>query len=429
VGDLFYRSTDLSRPGKNMIADAGLTGFNAPDVRSRPQQTLLADSLELSIVIPCLNEADTVGTCIEKALGWIRQSGINAEIILADNGSTDGSPRIAAAAGAKTFSVPEPGYGSALMGGISQARGRYIIMGDADNSYDFSALDGFLEKLRAGFDLVQGCRLASGGGHVVPQAMPWLHRWIGNPFFSFLARTWFGAPIHDVNCGLRGFSAAFYRTLNLRCTGMEFAVEMVIKACMSGARIAEVPITLHPDGRINRRPHLRTFRDGWRTLRFFLMFSPRWLFVVPGLFLIAIGLVTYAVLLPGTFFIGRVGLDIHTLLFASALIIVGFDAVALALFTRVFAASAKLMPAKSVFNRLNEQLSLEIGLIGSSLLLLAGFGLAAFAFFRWQSRNFGALDARVFVRLVVSSTTLLILGSQMAFGTFFLSILNLQRRL
>jgi glycosyltransferase involved in cell wall biosynthesis len=386
------------------------------------------EPIELSIVIPCLNEAATIGRCIDKARGWLELRALKAEIIVADNGSTDGSREIAAARGAKICIIPEPGYGCALMGGINTARGRYVIMGDADDSYDFAALEGFLEKLRAGFDLVQGCRLSSGGGQVMPEAMPFLHRWVGNPLFSLLARTWFGAPIHDVNCGLRGFSANFYRNLNMQCTGMEFAVEMVIKACLSGARIAEVPITLHRDGRINRRPHLRTFRDGWRTLRFFLMFSPRWLFVVPGLFLMLFGLLAYAILLPGTFFIGRIGLDIHTLLFAAALIIVGFDAVAFALFTRVFAASAKLMPARSVLNRLNEQLTLEIGLLGSALFLGAGIILAGVAFFRWQSTNFGALDAGVFVRLVVSSTTLLILGFQMAFGTFFLSILNLQRR-
>ncbi len=392
------------------------------------QVATAARTIEVSVVIPCLNEAETIGRCLEKARRWIELRQLAAEIIVADNGSVDASRQIAAASGARICTVSEPGYGCALMGGIQMARGRYVIMGDADDSYDFSNLDGFLEKLREGFDLVQGCRLTAGGGKIMPEAMPPLHRWLGNPFFSLLARVWFGAPIHDVNCGLRGFSAEFYRTLNMQCTGMEFAVEMVIKACLSGARITEVPITLHRDGRINQRPHLRTFRDGWRVLRFFLMFSPRWLFVIPGLILILAGLSAYAVLLPGTFFIGRIGLDIHTLLFAAALIIVGFDAVAFGFFTRVFAASARLMPGKSVFNRLNEQLTLEIGLIGSALFLSIGASLAIVAFLRWRATDFGALDASASVRLVVSSITLLILGFQMALGTFFLSILNLQRR-
>ncbi len=411
-----------------MSEPAGTTERSRHGDASLSEVETAAKKVEISIVMPCLNEEGTIGKCIEKARRWIELRQLEAEIIVADNGSIDASRQIAAANGARICSVPEPGYGCALMGGIQIARGQYVIMGDADDSYDFSNLDGFLEKLRAGFDLVQGCRLAAGGGKIMPDAMPFLHRWLGNPLFSLLARVWFGAPINDVNCGLRGFSANFYRTLNMQCAGMEFAVEMVIKACLSGARMTEVPITLHRDGRINQRPHLRTFRDGWRTLRFFLMFSPRWLFVIPGLILVVVGLSAYAILLPGTFFIGRIGLDIHTLLFAAALIIVGFDAVAFGFFTRVFAASARLMPGESVFNRLNEQLTLEIGLIGSALFLSIGAILALVAFLHWRATDFGALDSGASVRLVVSSTTLLILGFQMAFATFFLSILNLQRR-
>jgi glycosyltransferase involved in cell wall biosynthesis len=384
--------------------------------------------MEVSIVIPCLNEAETVGTCVEKAVRWIRAQGIQGEIILADNGSTDGSRDIALSKGARVVSIPNKGYGSALMGGIGEAKGRFVIMGDADDSYDFTALDGFLQKLRAGYELAQGCRLPEGGGKIMSNAMPFLHRWWGNPMFSLLARVWFAAPIHDVNCGLRGFSKDFYQRLKMQCTGMEFAVEMIIKASLLKARIAEVPITLYKDGRKSRRPHLRTFRDGWRTLRFFLMFSPRWLFLIPGIGMMTLGLLMFGLLLPGTFFIGQVGLDIHTLLFASSLVIVGFDAIAFALLTRVFAGSMGFLPYKPMLNLFNERVTLEGGLILSAVLLASGLILAAYCFFRWSSVSFGALDARVFMRLVITSSTLLILGSQIALGTFFLSILNLRRR-
>ncbi len=384
--------------------------------------------IEVSIVIPCLNEAETVGICVEKAVRWIQDKQIGGEVIVADNGSSDGSREIAASRGARVIAIPNKGYGSALMGGIAEARGRFVIMGDADDSYDFSALDGFLQELRAGYELAQGCRLPVGGGKIMADAMPFLHRWWGNPMFSLLAQLWFGASVHDVYCGLRGFSKDLYQRLDMRCTGMEFAVEMIIKASLRKAKITEIPITLYKDGRLTRRAHLRTFRDGWRTLRFFLMFSPRWLFLIPGIALMAVGLSVFGLLLPGTFFIGQVGLDIHTLLFASSLIVVGFDAIAFALLTRVLASSMGFLPSKPMLNRFNERLTLEGGLLISGILLVSGFILAAYAFFRWSSVSFGALDARVFVRLVITSTTLLTLGSQTALGTFFLSILNLQGR-
>src|SRR5439155_4592494 len=241
---------------------------------------------EVSIVIPCLNEADTLAICIRKAIAAMERHRIAGEVIVADNGSTDGSVEIARREGARVVSVTTRGYGAALMGGIDAAAGRFIVMGDADDSYDFSDIPRFVEKLRQGYELVQGCRLESGGGRVLPGAMPFLHRWFGNPLFSFLARRWFHAPIHDVYCGLRGFTRELYERLQQRCTGMEFATEMIIKASLQGARILDVPVTLHPDGRRAHAPHLRTFRDGWRTLRFFLLFSPRWLFLVPGSVLI-----------------------------------------------------------------------------------------------------------------------------------------------
>jgi glycosyltransferase involved in cell wall biosynthesis len=411
---------------KIAVEEAPLILSETADVLTEPP--FASCQIEVSIVIPCLDEAETVGICVEKAVGWIRTQGIRGEVIVADNGSTDGSRDIAIAKGARVIAIPDKGYGSALMGGIGAAQGRFVIMGDADDSYDFSALDGFLQKLRAGYELAQGCRLPEGGGKIMSDAMPFLHRWWGNPMFSLLARAWFAAPIHDVYCGLRGFSKAFYQRLEMQCAGMEFAVEMIVKASLLKAKIAEIPITLYKDGRQIRRAHLRTFRDGWRTLRFFLMFSPRWLFLVPGIVLMAIGLLVFALLLPGTFFIGQVGLDIHTLLFASFLIVVGFDAIAFALLTRVLASSMGFLPSKPILNRLNERVTLEGGLSVAAIMLLFGFALAAYAFFRWSSASFGALDSRIFVRLVITSTTLLTLGSQTALGTFFLSILNLQRK-
>jgi glycosyltransferase involved in cell wall biosynthesis len=314
------------------------------------------------------------------------------------------------------------------MKGIESARGKYVIMGDADDSYDFSRLDDFIDRLRGGSDIVQGCRLPSGGGTVMPKAMPVLHRWWGNPMFSLLARVWFGAPIHDIYCGLRAFSKSFYETLNMQCTGMEFAVEMVIKASLLNARVAEVPITLHPDGRINRKRHLRTFGDGWRTLRFFLLYSPKWLFLIPGIFLMLVGTITSLILLPGTVFIGRIGFDIHTLLFAATLIIIGFNATAFAVLSRVFATRAGLLPKKKSVQQIDRIFNLEAWLLIAGAMLLLGFGIAAFSFWQWSRLNFGEPHSFLYVRLVICSATLLILGAQLAFGIFFLGMLNLQRK-
>ena len=275
-----------------------------------------SQQIDLSVVMPCLNEADTLETCILKAQNAINNLGITGEVIIADNGSTDGSQSIAQKLGARVVNVIQKGYGSALMGGISAARGKYIIMGDADDSYDFLDVPKFVNELEKGFDLVQGCRLPSGGGTIKPKAMPFLHRWWGNPMFSVMARIWFKAPIHDVYCGLRGFRKEFQEGLDQRCVGMEFATEMIIKSSLRGAKIAEVPITLHPDGRKAHAPHLKTFRDGWRTLRFFLMFSPRWLFLYPGIILSLLGLAAFGLALTHTVIAGAT-LDAHTLLFGS----------------------------------------------------------------------------------------------------------------
>jgi glycosyltransferase involved in cell wall biosynthesis len=387
-----------------------------------------ADEIEISIVIPCLNEVDTVATCVRKAVSWLTTRAINGEVILSDNGSTDGSIESAERAGARIVQVSRRGYGSALMKGIECACGKYVIMGDADDSYDFSRLDGFIERLRSGSDIVQGCRLPSGGGKVMPKAMPLLHRWWGNPMFSLLARLWFGAPINDIYCGLRGFPKSFYETLNMQCTGMEFAVEMVIKASLLNARVAEVPITLHPDGRVNRKRHLRTFRDGWRTLRFFLLYSPRWLFLIPGIVLMVVGLTTSLLLLPGTVFIGTIGFDFHTLVFSAALVVIGFNAAAFAVLSRVFASRVGLLPDKRSVQQIDHFFNLEIGLLIAGAMLASGIAIAVFSFWQWSLTNFGPLHSFVYVRLVVCSAMLLILGSQLAFGTFFLGMLGLQRR-
>jgi glycosyltransferase involved in cell wall biosynthesis len=384
--------------------------------------------IEVSIVIPCLNEIDTIATCVQKAVSWLNTRAIRGEVIASDNGSTDGSIESAERAGARIVRATRKGYGSALMQGIENARGKYVIMGDADDSYDFSRLDGFIEKLRCGNDIAQGCRLPSGGGTVMPNAMPLLHRWWGNPMFTLLARLWFGAPVHDINCGLRAFSKSFYETLNMQCTGMEFAVEMVIKASLLKARVAEVPITLHADGRINRKPHLRTFRDGWRTLRFFLLYSPKWLFLIPGVILMLIGTIMSLILLPGTVFIGRIGFDIHTLLFAATLLIIGFNATAFAVLSRVFATRAGLLPEKKSVGQIERLFNLEAGLLVASAMLLLGLGIAGFSFWQWSRINFGELHSFLYIRLVICSATLLILGAQLAFGIFFLGMLNLQKR-
>lgn len=383
--------------------------------------------VEVSVVMPCLNESDTLAVCIEKAQRALREGGIAGEVIIADNGSTDGSPAIAEALGARVVHVPERGYGSALMGGIAAARGRYVIMGDADESYDFLEIPKFVARLRDGDDLVQGCRLAWGGGHIAPGAMPLLHRWWGNPMFTLMVRKWFGAPVHDVYCGLRGFTKEFYERLDQRCTGMEFATEMIIKAGIYHARVSEVPITLHPDGRTSHPPHLKTFRDGWRTLRFFLLYSPRWLFMTPGIALIGLGLIGYALALPGTRAFG-VHFDAHTLLFASLGIICGYQAIQFAVFAKTFAISEGLMPMSDVTRRIFGAISLEKGLIAGALGMLGGILLLLGAVAQWRARNFGNLDYAVTMRWVVPGVTLTALGFQTILSSFFLSLLGMRRR-
>jgi glycosyltransferase involved in cell wall biosynthesis len=381
-------------------------------------------AVELSVVMPCLNEAETLGTCIRKIQTVFARDGIAGEIIVADNGSTDGSPDIARAMGARVVHVAAKGYGSALMGGIAAARGRYVIMGDADDSYDFLEIPSFLGPLREGHDLVQGCRLESGGGRVMPGAMPFLHRWWGNPMFSALARGWFGAPIHDVYCGLRGFSKSFYDRLALRSRGMEFATEMIIRASIGRARIAEVPITLHRDGRTAHPPHLKTFRDGWRTLRFFLLYSPRWLFFIPGLVLVILGLSGYAVAMPGVTIRG-VTFDAHTLLVASLAVVAGYQSLAFAVSTKLYAVSHGLLPRDGRIAGLLEVVNLERGLLLGAGLILGGLALLVVAVLEWQRVGFGALDYAHTMRQVIPGVTLAALGLQTVLTSFFLAIFRL----
>lgn len=393
------------------------------------QEAEAADTLEIevSVVIPCLNEAETLPACIRKAREGLEQIGTAGEVVVADNGSTDGSVEIADGLGARVVHVSEPGYGSALMGGIDAARGRFVIMGDADDSYDFREVPRFVEKLREGFDLVQGCRLPAGGGRVEPGAMPWSHRWIGNPLFTWLARRWFGVRIHDIYCGLRGFTRDFYDRLEQRCTGMEFATEMIIKASLRGARVAEVPITLHPDGRTVRAPHLHTLRDGWRTLRFFLLCTPRYLFLVPGLVLIGLGLAGYAVALPGLR-IGGIQFGPHTLLFSSLFVLCGYQAVLFAVLAKVVAIGEGFLPPDERLSRFFRWATLERGIFAALVVFAAGAGLLLAAINEWRIADFGDLEYARVMRLVIPGATLCALAFQTVLSGFLVSMLGMRRK-
>jgi glycosyltransferase involved in cell wall biosynthesis len=383
--------------------------------------------IELSVVMPCLNEADTVAVCVEKAVRAMREAGIRGEVILADNGSTDGSQKLAESKGARVVPVAAKGYGNALMGGIAAAQGKYVIMGDADDSYDFLEIPKFVAKLREGYDLVQGCRLPGGGGTVNPGAMPWSHRWIGNPMFSKLSRLWFHAPIHDIYCGMRGFTKEHYLNLEQRCTGMEFATEMIIKSSLYKVRIAEVPITLHKDGRVAHPPHLKTFRDGWRTLRFFLMYTPKWLFLFPGILLILLGFLGYVLALPAVQ-LGSVIFDAHTLLFATLAILVGYQAVLFAIFTKTYAMNEGLMPRDPKVLKFFEVINLERGIFLGLLSLLAGIGLLGWVFWTWRAGGYGRLDYAQTMRWAIPGAMFAALGIQTMFSGFFVSILGMKKK-
>jgi len=387
----------------------------------------MPDAIDLTIVMPCLNEAETLRACIEKARLGIERSSVRGEILVADNGSKDDSVHIAEKLGARVVHVKEKGYGNALRSGIQAAAGKWIIMGDADESYDFSETDRFVKKFQEGFELVAGCRLPRGGGKILPGAMPFTHRWFGNPIFSRMAQHMFAAPIHDIYCGLRGFTRELYDSLDLRCDGMEFATEMIIKASLQGARITEIPITLHPDGRKTHAPHLRTVRDGWRTLRFFLVFSPRWLFLVPGFAFALLGLIGYAVALPGLTIEG-VTFDAHTLLFSSLAIIMGYQSVLFAICAKTFAISQGWLPKDPRIDRFFKVIYLERGLAIGALACVAGLILLGAAVLQWKAANFGRLDYAVTMRWVIPGATLAALGFQTVLSSFFVSILGMTHR-
>ena len=379
---------------------------------------------ELSIVMPCLNEAETLATCIEKAQNWLNEAGIEGEIIIADNGSTDGSQTIAAEMGARVVNVEAKGYGSALMGGITAARGKYVIMGDADDSYDFANLSPFITKLREGYDLVMGNRFRGG---IKRGAMPPLHKYLGNPVLTEIGKTFFRSPCSDFHCGLRGFNRDSVLKMDLRTTGMEFASEMVVKATLNRMRIAEVPTTLSPDGR-SRPPHLRSWRDGWRHLRFLLLYSPRWLFLYPGVLLMLFGLFFGLMLLRGPVYVGKVAFDVQTLLYSAVAVVIGFQAVVFAVFTKTFAIMEGLLPEDPRLSRVMQYVTLEVGLIVGSLLIVMGLGSSIYAVSYWNAHSFGALEPRETLRLIIPSVTALTLGCQIVLSSFFMSILGLRRR-
>lgn len=382
------------------------------------------EGVELSVVMPCLNEAPTVGICVKKAIDALERHGIRGEVIIADNGSTDGSQRIAREMGARVVNVEKRGYGSALQSGIAAAQGQFVLMGDADDTYDFAQLDQFVAKLREGYDLVMGNRFR---GKILPGAMPPLHRYLGNPVLTGLGRLFFKSPVRDFHCGLRAFRKDAIERLGLRTMGMEFASEMIVKATAFGLRVTEIPTTLAPDRR-DRAPHLRTWRDGWRHLRFLLLYSPRWLFLYPGIALFTVGVLLSALLLPGPLRIGNVVFDVHTLLFAAMAILIGFQSAVFATFTKVFAISEGLLPEDARLTRMFRYVTLEVGLIVGILLILAGAGAWALGLEYWRIRQFGALDPEKTLRIVIPGMVCFTLGFQVILSSFFLSVLGMSRR-
>ena len=375
--------------------------------------------------MPCLNEAETLERCIAKARAGIQRVGVRGEIVIADNGSTDGSQTIAEKSGARVVHVKEKGYGSALRGGIRAALGKWIIMGDADDSYDFSDLDGFVVQLRNGSELVMGCRLPSGGGKILPDAMPLKNRWLGNPTLSFIGRLFFKSPVRDFHCGLRAFTRTAFERMELQTTGMEFASEMVIKATLRRFKIAEVPITLYKDGR-SRPPHLKPWRDGWRHLRFMLLYSPRWLFLVPGLVLSAAGLVMSVALSLGNFRIGAVEFNVGTLSVACMMVVIGFQLVAFAFYTKVFAIAEGLLPDDPKLAGLFNVFTLERGMSAGLAVLLTGLVLLGRAVWVWRQAGYGALSPEENLRRLIPAATLVLLGVQGIFVSFFMSVLGLK---
>jgi glycosyltransferase involved in cell wall biosynthesis len=381
-------------------------------------------SIELTILMPCLNESETLPECICKAKNFLAQAGISGEVLIADNGSVDGSPEIAAKAGARVVTIAERGYGAAVLGGIQAAQGRYIIMGDADGSYDFTALAPFVERLRDGADIVMGNRFKGG---IARGAMPFLHRYLGNPMLSWIGRLFFNIKVTDFHCGLRGLSRNRVSLLNLRTAGMEFASEMVVRAALAGYRIDEVATTLSKDGR-SRPPHLRTWRDGWRHLSFLLMYSPKWLFLYPGLFLLALGFFTAFALLPGAVTVGNVNFDIHTFTVACIAVLVGVQAISFAAVARRFAAAHKLIPPSRRFSGMLEVLTLDRVLIVAAVIAVSGFGGLLWCTLQWASTGFGALEYASLLRILILSLTAIAVGVQLALTGFLSAIIEIPTR-
>jgi glycosyltransferase involved in cell wall biosynthesis len=383
-----------------------------------------AETIEVSVVMPCLNEAETLENCILKAQRAMREANIAGEVVIADNGSTDGSVEIAERLGARVVNVRAKGYGNALMGGIAAASGTYVVMGDADDSYDFGHIPRFVEELRKGVDVVMGNRFRGG---IEPGAMPLLHKYLGNPVLSAVGKLLFKSPVGDFHCGLRGFSRTAFARMGLRTTGMEFASEIVVKASLLGMSFAEVPTSLSPDGR-SRAPHLRTWRDGWRHLRFLLLYSPRWLFLYPGLALMLLGVGLGLWLLPGPRTVGGVTLDVHTLVYGAAFVLLGFQAIAFACFTKIFAISEGLLPADPALDKLFRYITLEVGLAVGVILTLVGLGTSIYAVSGWGAQHFGMLDYSRTMRIVIPAALCLTLGAQTIFASFFLSVLGMRRK-
>jgi hypothetical protein len=384
----------------------------------------VARTFELTVILPCLNERETVGICVQKAVAALQKAGIHGEVIVADNGSTDGSVELAQSAGARVVHVEHRGYGNALRGGIQEARGTYVLMADSDDSYDFTHIPRFIEHLRNGSDLVMGNRFLGG---IRDGAMPPLHRYLGNPVLTTIGRLFFHSPSRDFHCGIRAFRKESYERMDIRSTGMEFASEMVVKASLLRMKVSEVPTTLSPDGR-SHPPHLRTWHDGWRHLRFLLMYSPRWLFLFPGIASIVVGLATCIWLMPGPRRVGGIVFDFHTLAYGFGAIVVGFQLLAFAVFTKVFAITEGLLPEDPRLNRMFEYIKLETGLLAGALCVGLGIGGSLLAVSTWARSSFGPITSDNLLRLVMLSVFALILGPQIIFSSFFLSILGLRRR-
>ena len=380
--------------------------------------------IELTIVMPCLNEAETLKICIDKAMKYLSDNNISGEVVIGDNGSTDGSQDIARGCGARIIDIPRKGYGSALMGAIQAAKGKYVIMGDSDDSYDFGNLNTYLEKLRDGYDLVMGNRFKGG---IAKGAMPFLHYYLGNPVLSFIGKLFFGGGVNDFHCGLRGFRQDIITVLNLQTTGMEFASEMVVKAQINKLKIIEVPTTLSVDGR-TRPPHLRTWRDGWRHLRFLLLYSPKWLFLIPGLTLMIIGLILFVLIQQGPVQLMNIHFDTNTLLYAGAFVVIGFQAVNFAVFTRIYAIQQGFLPKNSTLDKIYNFLTLEAGLIVGVLITLAGLGGSIYSLYLWDQQDFGQLNYSSILRVVIPSVFAIMMGLQTIFSSFFLSFLGLNQK-